>query len=75
MVTYQTIVSELTENFTHFELENDKRQYNGFSLLQRHYYYHIKNRIKKNEIQIGMEELMDHVGAISDDKSSYSDYS
>ena len=23
MVTYQTIVSELTDNLTHFELEND----------------------------------------------------
>ena len=46
-----------------------------FSLLQKHYYYHLKNNSKENEVKIGMEELMDHVGSVSDDENSYSDSS
>ena len=60
MVTYIQIRNDLsTATLEDLEIESSSRSYNGYTLLMKHYYYHLGNEDNKSqELIVGFESIM-----------------
>ena len=75
MVTYIQIRNDLsTARLEDLELESSSRSYNGYTLLMKHYYYHLGNDDNNSQaLIVGFESLMilrDSSTSVSTDEQS-----